>query len=533
MKNVDNKSGKVFSKALYTVLWSVILILVCFICISAEKQYFSFLQESNDAAKELYVGLMFGFVIPLILICLFVVFAKERNQSNINLCASKTRKLLLAAVKAPEKISEALSLICSAAGADGIFFVDLQNDKFSFFNSGKNENIADKVTFMTEIMKHIEYKKGISISSVKANKRLYKHRNELYRLMKAHNVKRMAYAVIANEYGSNGVLCAVNSKRYIGVKKLLKDIIVCFSMAIYNQKYIEETEMSAITDSLTGLVNRMGYKKDIANLNSKKSIGLGCVYVDVNELHIFNNKYGHFAGDAMLLFVADTIKEVFEGCRIYRMGGDEFLVFTEDLSEQEIIEKIELADGMAKEKNYHVSVGYCCNDGSMEPEMLVRNAEKMMYDAKAKYYQDKDAANSSETDERNMNYMSTQIREIDACLSVLTMKYLGIYCVSLNEDKATNIVMTAYFEEMLSQSGKFTEGLLKYVQNIVQSDDRRPLLNFLDYNIIKEQLKNGHRPRITYTKLNGKKVTLSIYALPNQKEISETLWFFEVAHDAE
>ena len=424
-------------------------------------------------------------------------------------------------------------MICSASGADGIFFVDLQNDKFSFFKTKKSDNIVDRDTFMTEFMQYIEYKKGISISVVRANKRLYKQRNELYSLMKAHNVKRMAYAVIANEYGSNGVLCAVNPKRYIGVKKLLKDIIVCFSMAIYNQKYIEETEMSAITDSLTGLVNRMGYKKDIAKLNSEKSIGLGCVYVDVNELHIFNNKYGHFAGDAMLLFIADTIKEVFAGCRIYRMGGDEFLVFTENLSEQEIKDKIELAESISKEKNYHISVGYCCSDGSMETESLVRNAEKMMYDAKAKYYQDKDESNKEETDERNMNYMSTQIREIDACLSVLTLKYLGIYCVSLNEDKATNIVMTAYFEELLSQSDKFMEGLLKYVQNIVQSDDRRPLLNFLDYNIIKEQLKSGHRPRITYTKLNGKKVTLSIYALPAQEEISETLWFFEVAHDTE
>ena len=39
----------------------------------------------------------------------------------------------------------------------------------------------------------------------------------------------------------------------------------------------------------------------------------GAPDIDVNELHAVNNKYGHAAGDEMLLYIANTLKEVFYG----------------------------------------------------------------------------------------------------------------------------------------------------------------------------------------------------------------------------
>ena len=38
----------------------------------------------------------------------------------------------------------------------------------------------------------------------------------------------------------------------------------------------------------------------------------------------------------MLVYIANTLKEVFCDCKIYRMGGDEFLVFCQDYEHEEI-----------------------------------------------------------------------------------------------------------------------------------------------------------------------------------------------------
>ena len=110
----------------------------------------------------------------------------------------------------------------------------------------------------------------------------------------------------------------------------MEDVAVCFSIAIYNKKYLNKTEIAATTDSLTGVSNRVTYKKDLLMFDEEKPQEFSCIYIDVNELHLINNKYGHAAGDEMILYIANTLKEVFYGHKIYRIGGDEFLVFAEN-----------------------------------------------------------------------------------------------------------------------------------------------------------------------------------------------------------
>lgn len=56
---------------------------------------------------------------------------------------------------------------------------------------------------------------------------------------------------------------------------------------------------------------------------------LACIYIDANGLHEINNARGHLAGDQMLRFIADTLKVSFGEEALYRIGGDEFVVFSE------------------------------------------------------------------------------------------------------------------------------------------------------------------------------------------------------------
>ena len=72
----------------------------------------------------------------------------------------------------------------------------------------------------------------------------------------------------------------------------------------------------------------------------------------------------------------------------------------------------------------------------------------------------------------------------------------------------------------------FSELLNRYITDIVDADYRRALMSFLNYDAIKRQLLEGKIPRITYKKLGGATVALSVYSLGDDSNENNTLWVF-------
>lgn len=309
---------------------------------------------------------------------------------------------------------------------------------------------------------------------------------------------------------------------------LLAEISVCFSMAIYNKKYLNKTETIAITDSLTGLSNRLAFKKDIAMFDEKASENFACIYIDVNELHIMNNQYGHAAGDGMLLFIANALKTTFSGSYIYRIGGDEFLVFAENIQKDEVYKKINSLKSKIEEKNYYISVGMDFRVKNLDTEQTVSEAEKRMYVEKAEFYQKKEQRNVSKSYNRHIEQTKTGIRDFDAFLSIMSLRYVGVYCVSLKTDIPRQILMPAYLKQFSENETYFSKIFSLYIREMVHSDYQRPLLSFLEYDVLKRQLAEGNIPSISYLKNSSEKFRLSVYPLADfGDEMPDTIWVFE------
>ena len=296
--------------------------------------------------------------------------------------------------------------------------------------------------------------------------------------------------------------------------------------SIYNKKHLNKTELAATTDSLTGALNRVAYKKDILVFDEEKPEDFSCIYIDVNELHIRNNKYGHAAGDEMLIYIANSLKEVFYGQSIYRMGGDEFLVFAKKIPQETIKQSIETFVQQIKTRDYHVAIGTSHRNRNTNCEEMVREAEIRMYEAKAQYYQDKEKKNASHTDDKGYVHVKTGILEIDAMISILRENYNGIYRVDLDTDEAHRILMPAYLGYNENEE-HFSKLLSKYIDDSVAPEFHRATMNFLNYEALKRQLLEGNTPRITYKKTNGETVILSIYKLSDaENSVNNTLWVF-------
>lgn len=139
---------------------------------------------------------------------------------------------------------------------------------------------------------------------------------------------------------------------------------------------------------LTGLLNRNSYEKNVLEYPGRCRESVTCIYVDVNGLHTLNDSKGHAAGDEMLRAVAGALRDCFGEKDVYRIGGDEFVVFARDEALEGIWNKLEEAQNYLKERGYHVSVGLCCRKQPVDMDSLVKEAETHMYAEKDRYYQE-------------------------------------------------------------------------------------------------------------------------------------------------
>jgi diguanylate cyclase (GGDEF)-like protein len=156
----------------------------------------------------------------------------------------------------------------------------------------------------------------------------------------------------------------------------------------------EQLRHQAYHDALTGLPNRVLFTEHVARaLASSYEIGRPAVlFLDLDDFKIINDSFGHMAGDALLVAVAERVTSCVRPMDLpARLGGDEFAVLARGAREEDIERLAErLVHALAepfvvegREMNVHASVGIAFgNQGLRSADELLRNADVAMYDAK-------------------------------------------------------------------------------------------------------------------------------------------------------
>ena len=284
----------------------------------------------------------FSFMVLIMAVYLYLILRSERSRTKLNTESANIRKLLLETNEQYTNITEAMKNIKEFSFARSAFFTDTDGEDFFYISPELQEKILsgdDRRYFQGELFKyaanlHDVNKSSISFMQLVPDNHLLETNPDLYQFLLEHDINDVSYAIITDKNNHMSILGTINSKKSSDARIILEKVAVCFSIALYNKKHLNKTELAATTDSLTGALNRVAYKKDILVFDEEKPEEFSCIYIDVNELHIRNNKYGHAAGDEMLIYIANTLKDVFFGHNIYRMGGDEFLVFTKHISQE-------------------------------------------------------------------------------------------------------------------------------------------------------------------------------------------------------
>lgn len=138
-------------------------------------------------------------------------------------------------------------------------------------------------------------------------------------------------------------------------------------------------QLMSQTDPLTGLNNKEALKR----YDAKKGIA---IVIDLNNFKLVNDELGHLQGDKVLESFAKMLKSHFrEKDFIARIGGDEFLVISSDLSEQGALHRLDtLAGNFQINFAEYENLGWAYGVASFEDdwENTFAKADKAMYDNK-------------------------------------------------------------------------------------------------------------------------------------------------------
>ena len=141
------------------------------------------------------------------------------------------------------------------------------------------------------------------------------------------------------------------------------------------------------TDALTGIYNRRYYEERIRNSN----MSAGVAMIDLDDFKIYNDTFGHDAGDLALTTVVGIIKDnVRRTDMLIRMGGDEFLLVMPDIGEQAFADKLnQIQEKVHSSKvpgysqlRLSVSIGGVLSGSGSTVERAIRKADQFMYQAK-------------------------------------------------------------------------------------------------------------------------------------------------------
>lgn len=278
-------------------------------------------------------------------------------------------------------------------------------------------------------------------------------------------------------------------------------------------------------DSLTGLLNRNAYDSDVEQLRSADIGAVVCVYADMIGLHEVNNHLGHKQGNRMLCEFADAARAFFGDDRLYRIGGDEFVIISSAHTEAQTRKQLNYMRERLHTQGCEISVGVASSESTSDLPKIVEQAENEMRREKKEYY----VRGGSKRQLRGLNKKLEDIlvrnQDMESLLRHLNGRYSIACMVNLRTDSQRAIMVPDYFQKMLdAHDGSFKSALHDYCERLVAPFCKDSFSLLMDYDFIHARVESVGVLQYGYTRNDGEKFLLTIFADRRSKD--ETVWVF-------
>jgi diguanylate cyclase (GGDEF)-like protein/PAS domain S-box-containing protein len=180
-------------------------------------------------------------------------------------------------------------------------------------------------------------------------------------------------------------------------KRLIKITADNLALSLVSLKLREALQVQSVRDPLTMLFNRRHMEESLEreiHRCARAKHGLGIIMSDLDHFKSFNDKYGHDAGDIVLIEYAKLLTETFRSSDIVcRYGGEEFMIIMPDADMDTVSVRAEiLRNNLSELKIIYEgkplptitsSFGVACMNGTLvDRTALIKAADLALYEAK-------------------------------------------------------------------------------------------------------------------------------------------------------
>lgn len=145
-----------------------------------------------------------------------------------------------------------------------------------------------------------------------------------------HGFRACWSSPIANMQGGVVATFAFYYRRARGPTAFEREVVAnCVHLsliAIERHDRVVEHQRRACTDALTKLPNRAAYNAALAGLEDSEAGSWALLVLDIDNLKVVNDTFGHHAGDRLLQIASGRIATAIPSSQTFRIGGDEFAI---------------------------------------------------------------------------------------------------------------------------------------------------------------------------------------------------------------
>lgn len=351
--------------------------------------------------KNNYMVMVICEILILLLYCGFYItkvrrMSKKSNELTEDLNVSNTliqcvRKLSDDIYK-DSSIDDILQIICEFYQAERCYVLDLDMDNKKangIYEYGKRHDdihIENMVRLCLEHMdlvnQFFENQKSYYIEDVT---REIPSTSPIYSSFIQQKIQSIIVVPFMDNQKIKGVFAVDNPKQNYYQKDFLESL--CFFIKTAMEREKEKTKLKNLSyvDSLTYAQNRNHFNEYIEQNRNKELHSLGVIYLDLNGLKEINDKMGHIAGDTLIITASYALQEIFLD-NSYRVGGDEFVVIEQDVSELLFFDQYAKLLKRMKELEISVATGCVWKETCSNLSETLQEADQKMYEDKKRYY---------------------------------------------------------------------------------------------------------------------------------------------------
>ena len=351
--------------------------------------------------KNNYMIMVICEILILLLYCGFYItkvrrISKKSNELTEDLNVSNTliqcvRKLSNDLYK-ESTIDEILQIICEFYQAERCYVLDLDMDNKKvngIFEYGKRhddihiENMVRLCLGHTDLINQFfENQKSYYIEDVTHE---IPYTSPIYASFMQQKIHSIIVVPFMDHKQIKGVFAVDNPKQNYYQKDFLESL--CFFIKTAMEREKEKTKLKNLSyvDSLTYAQNRNHFNEYLEQNRNKELHSLGVIYLDLNGLKEINDKMGHIAGDTLIISASYALQEIFLD-NSYRVGGDEFVVIEQDVSELLFFDQYAKLLKRMKELEISVATGCVWKETCPNLSETLQEADQKMYEDKKRYY---------------------------------------------------------------------------------------------------------------------------------------------------